>query len=57
MTRDRLRRVCLDVNGGCPFCHNIEETIDHLFKQRDLAKSVWLRTEINCPNPNTPNLS
>lgn len=32
MTRDRLRKIGLDINDDCPFCHDIEKTIDHLFK-------------------------
>lgn len=40
MTRDMLRKIDLDINGDHPFCHNLKETIDYLFKHGDFANYV-----------------
>lgn len=30
-TRGKLRRLGMDINRDCPFCHKLEENIDHSF--------------------------
>lgn len=36
---------------------HVKETIDHLFKNCDLGKAVWLSIDVNYPNPNNFKLS
>lgn len=31
----------MSIDGDCPFCHKVEENIDHIFKECELATNVW----------------
>lgn len=46
-----LKKLSLVIDGDCRLCHHVAETIDHLFKQCDLEKSVWLSIKVSFPNP------
>lgn len=51
LTRDKLRNICINIGGECPFYHKNEETIGHLFKTCDLPCNVWSIISANCPSP------
>lgn len=51
------RKIGTNFDGDCPHYHFKEEIVDHLMKDCNLAKSVLLNIEVNCPNPNKSNLS
>jgi hypothetical protein len=46
-TRSRLKELGLTQEGECPFCHIEEESCLHLFKDCDLAKTLWFGNRWN----------
>lgn len=55
-TRAKLRKLGLDSNGDCSFCNKTEENIDYIFRDHDLAISIWFTINDNCPNSVNTNL-
>lgn len=54
-TRGKLKQLIMNINEDCPFCHKVEETIDHVFITYDLAINVWCTIESYCLTPNNSN--
>lgn len=50
-TRSKLIKLGFSINGDCPFCHIIEENIDHIFKDCDLAINIGNTIINNCSTP------
>lgn len=47
-TRHKMKMIGFNFDGDCPLYHHEGETIDHLFKNCNMAKSIWLNTDVNC---------
>lgn len=56
LTRFKMRKISFNIDD-CLVCHHEKGIIDYFLKHCDLTKSVWLNTDLHCPNPNKPDLS
>lgn len=55
--RGKLRRFGININGESPLCNKVEETIDHIFTNSDLALNIWSTIDIHCLIPINTNLN
>lgn len=51
LIRHKIREIDLNI-GDCPLNHHEEETIDNLFKNYNLTKSLSWNKVVNFPHPN-----
>lgn len=52
-TKSKIWELGININCDCPFCQQIEEEIDYLFKTCDLAKPIWSTIDTKCPSNNS----
>lgn len=56
LTRVKLRRLGMFINGDYLFCLKIEENLDPMVKECDLATNVQYTIDNNCMNAINTNL-
>lgn len=50
LSRDKLRKIGINVDSDCPICHKDKENMDHIFKDYDFAYNVWITINLICPS-------
>ncbi|OVA12431.1 Reverse transcriptase zinc-binding domain [Macleaya cordata] len=56
-TNSRIRSVISSMNGNCPHCLHIEETLQHLLLDCPYAKAVWLSSPYAIAHQNSNQLT
>lgn len=47
----RLMEFGCNIYGDCPFYHQVEGDIDHIFKNCDIVRLTWTIIDMYCPSP------